>query len=158
MPTRNLSLAALLSLLCLFQTSYADVRVTSQESGEFLRPGSAWSEGERTLSASKEKIRPGTRLVARPGLKFGTRFTLEGDLKGKLTYLYLTPGVIHPNGKRDDKYMISEALEKDKTSYVIAFEFTNSWEVTEGTWQLMVFRSNTLVLKESFELVPAATE
>ena len=59
-----------------------------------------------------QQIEPGDEIPAKLGTKFGVRYSLTGKTatEAPLTLLYLTPGVITPDGKRHDKFEVVQKL------------------------------------------------
>lgn len=147
-----LLLAALPALAgVLGQTATAGLQVQSFEAGIFQAPAVQLEEGERLLNAGGEEIVATRAIPAELGVKFGIRFTLAGKAPGnRVKYLYLTPGVVHPDGARHDKYEVVRELSVTAGFHLIAFQFTEEYEIVPGEWQFMVFEGDRLLLKESF--------
>ncbi len=106
--------------------------------------------GERVLSRRDQPIRQTIKVPAKLGSKFGLRYRLSGKREGDtpLTLLYLTPGVVTPDGKRHDKFEVVPDAETD----VMAFEFTEMHEVVPGEWRLMVFQGDRKLAERTFQV------
>ena len=115
-------------------TAMAEMQLKSYQSGVFQRSDVKLEDGERLVSGSREQIRETDRVRAKLGSKFGVRYSLNGKKSSgnRVTYLYLTPGVVELDGTRHDKYEEVVELQADVGSHVAAFEFTESWEAVPG--------------------------
>jgi len=80
------------------------------------------------------------------------RYRLEGKVAEDtpLTLLYLTPGVRTPDGKRHDKFEVVQKLVPGAAQDVMAFEFTENYEVVPGQWHFMVFQGDRLLAEQRF--------
>ncbi|MDM3871777.1 DUF3859 domain-containing protein [Porticoccus sp. W117] len=129
----------------------AELRLQGYTSGVFERAAVNLEEGERLVSQGREQIRETSHVMARLGSKFGIRYQVSGKQKGsRVTYLYLTPGVEEPDGTRHDKYEEVIELSPDSASHVAAFEFTEQYEVVTGTWEVMIFEGDRLLVRSRF--------
>ncbi len=110
--------------------------------------------GERVISRSDQRIQPGSDVPAKLGTKFGMRYRLSGKRAEDmpLTLLYLTPGVVTPDGKRHDKFEIQQKLVPDAPVDVMAFEFSEPYEVVPGEWHFMVFQGDRKLAEQRFEV------
>jgi len=148
--TRFSSLAALVLISGLTQ---AEVRVEGPvEYGVFASDYQNFQEGERVLTRSSQQIEPGDVIPARLGTKFGMRYTLAGKVAADspLTLLYLTPGVVTPQGTRHDKFVVTQQLVPGAPQDVMAFEFTERYEVVPGEWHFIVFQDDRKLLEQRF--------
>lgn len=148
--SRFSSLAALMLISSLAQ---AEVRVEGPvEYGVFASDYQDFQEGERVLTRSNQPIEPGEVIPAKLGSKFGLRYSLVGKVAddSPLTLLYLTPGVVTPDGKRHDKFVVTQKLVPDAPQDVMAFEFTEAHEVVPGEWHFMVFQDDRKLLEQRF--------
>jgi hypothetical protein len=148
--TRFSALAACVLISGLVQ---AEVRVQGPlEYGVFASDYQDFQEGERVLTRSNQQIEPGDEIPAKLGTKFGVRYSLTGKTatEAPLTLLYLTPGVITPDGKRHDKYVVTQKLVPGAPQDVMAFEFTEAHEVVPGEWHFMVFQDDRKLLEQRF--------
>jgi hypothetical protein len=153
MPTFRHTLAITLSLLS--SVSFAEVRITGPvEFGLFHSQYSAYEPGERLLTQNNQTIEKVSVIPARLGSRFGIRYTLEGKQPGELplTLLYLTPGVITPDGQRHDKIVVEQPLAMGAAQDVMAFEFSENYEIVPGAWEFMVFQGDRLLARQSFEV------
>ena len=131
----------------------AEVRVQGPvEYGVFVSDYPNVQAGERVITRSQQTIAPGAVIPAKRGTKFGLRFSLEGKTAddAPLTLLYLTPGVITPDGKRHDKFVVTQKLLPAATQDVMAFEFTEMHEVVPGEWHFMLFQEDRKLLEQRF--------
>ncbi|MGA4642831.1 DUF3859 domain-containing protein [Stutzerimonas stutzeri] len=131
----------------------AAVEVTGPvEYGLFSNSQLDLQPGERVLSRSDPTIEHTTRVPARLGIKFGVRYRLQGKREGDmpLTLLYLTPGVVTPDGQRHDKFEVVQKLVPDSAQDVMAFEFTESHELVAGDWHFLVFQGDRKLLEQRF--------
>ncbi len=82
------------------------------------------------------------------------RYQLSGKQEGDtpLTLLYLTPGVVTPDGQRHDKFEVVQKLVPGAPTDVMAYEFTEPHEVVKGEWRLMVFQGDRLLAEKSFDV------
>ncbi|MFP6847109.1 MAG: DUF3859 domain-containing protein [Pseudomonas sp.] len=148
--TRFTALAA-----CMLISGLAHAEVTVQgpiEYGVFASDYQDFQAGERVLTRSNQQIEPGRVIPAKLGTKFGMRYNLAGKVAGDspLTLLYLTPGVITPDGKRHDKFVVTQQLVPGAPQDVMAFEFTEVHEVVPGEWRFMVFQDDRKLLEQDF--------
>jgi|GEM_PF-62628 len=149
-----------LLFLSLSATASAELNVIMVESGVFERRGVTSEPGTLVISSGPEQIIPTKKVIAKLGTKFGIRYSLGGKQKTNnlVTLLYLTPGIIDPGGERHDKYVEVKDLGFSSGSHTIAFQITEPYELVPGTWQMMVFEKDRLLVKESFEVVLKGTE
>lgn len=148
--TRFSTLAALALISSLAQ---AEVRVEGPvEFGVFASNYQDFQAGERVLTRSNQPIEPGEVIPAKLGTKFGLRYTLVGKSASEspLTLLYLTPGVISPDGTRHDKFVVTQKLVPDAAQDVMAFEFTEHHEVVPGEWHFLLFQDDRKLLEQRF--------
>jgi hypothetical protein len=133
----------------------AEVRVEGPvEYGVFASDYQDFQPGERILTRSNQQIEPGAVIPARLGTKFGMRYSLAGKVAddSPLTLLYLTPGVVTPQGTRHDKFLVTQKLVPGAPQDVMAFEFTEPHEVVPGEWRFMVFQDDRKLLEQRFEV------
>ncbi|TIH08323.1 DUF3859 domain-containing protein [Pseudomonas leptonychotis] len=148
--TRFSALAALVMISGLTQ---AEVRVEGPiEYGVFASDYQDYQAGERVLTRSNQQIEPGNIIPAKLGTKFGLRYNLVGKVAADspLTLLYLTPGVVTPQGVRHDKYVVTQKLVPGAPQDVMAFEFTETHEVVPGEWHFMVFQDDRKLVEQRF--------
>ncbi|SPZ10163.1 helicase [Pseudomonas aeruginosa] len=91
----------------------AEVRIDGPiEYGVFESRYQDFQPGERVLTRSEQNIQQTTEVPAKLGTKFGMRYQLSGKQEGDtpLTLLYLTPGVVTPDGQRHDKFEVVQKL------------------------------------------------
>ncbi|MEH6550804.1 MAG: DUF3859 domain-containing protein [Pseudomonadales bacterium] len=138
--------------MSLASTSSAALTAAVLESGIFEK---SERSSEDVLIQGKETVKSEKIVPGLIGQKFGVRFTLSDPVKTdhEVTFLYLTPGIVHPDGSRHDKYEVSKILSSSTPSHAIAFEFTDRWEIRFGTWEMFVFEGDRLLLRERFEVV-----
>ncbi len=108
--------------------------------------------GERVLTRANQPIEQTDVVPARLGTKFGIRYRLVGKTESEqpLTLLYLTPGLVGPDGKRQDKIELQQKLLVDAPQDVMAFEFTEHHEAVPGEWHLMVFQGDRKLAEQRF--------
>lgn len=131
----------------------ADVKVQGPvEYGVFQSDYQDFQAGERVLTRSNQQIEPGDIIPAKLGTKFGVRYRLTGKVAADspLTLLYLTPGVITPDGKRHDKFVVTQKLVPGAPLDVMAYEFTDVHEVVPGEWHFMVFQDDRKLVEQRF--------
>jgi len=128
--------------------------VGTVEYGVFETVKDDFQPGERVLSRRDQPLRQTTEVPARLGSKFGLRYRLAGKQSADtpLTLLYLTPGVVTPDGQRHDKFEVVQRLVPDVETDVMAFEFTEPHEVVTGEWQLMVFQGDRKLAEQTFQV------
>jgi hypothetical protein len=145
-------------LACLALTSLsatADVKVAGPvEFGIFKSEYKEFQPGERLLTQNNQSIERTTSIPAKLGTRFGIRYELSGKsaAEAPLTLLYLTPGVITPEGVRHDKMVVTQPLAVNALQDVMAFEFTENYEIVPGEWVFMVFQDDRLLAKQVFEV------
>lgn len=145
----------LVSLLLSSGLAAADVRVVGPvEAGVFDSQLKDPQPGERVLSRSDQRIIPTEDVPAKLGTKFGLRFSLEGKRADDtpLTLLYLTPGVVSPDGERHDRFEVTQALVPGAPQDVMAFEFTEHHEVVPGEWHFLVFQGDRKLAEQRFQV------
>jgi hypothetical protein len=131
----------------------ADVHVEGAvEYGIFSTPYQDFKPGERVLTHSNQSIQATTEIPAKLGTKFGMRYTLVGKVaKGQpLTLLYLTPGVMTADGQRHDKFVVEQTLLQNSAQDLMAFEFSENYELVPGEWHFMVFQGDRLLAQQRF--------
>lgn len=149
------SLRLLLFVLFLPGLAMADVRVAGPvEAGVFESRYQDQQPGERLLTRGDQRINATQVVPARIGTKFGLRYRLEGKRADDtpLTLLYLTPGVIDPNGERHDRYEVVQKLVPDAPLDVMAFEFTETHELVPGQWHFLVFQGDRKLAEHRFDV------
>lgn len=142
---------ALAALVLISSLAQAEVRVEGPvEYGVFASNYQDFQAGERVLTRSNQQIEPGEVVPAKLGSKFGLRFSLAGKVAedSPLTLLYLTPGVVTPQGTRHDKFVVTQKLVPGAAQEVMAFEFTEMHEVVPGEWHFMVFQDDRKLLEQ----------
>jgi len=150
--------AIFLLALTISATTAAEIRLQSYQSGVFQRPDVKLSDGERYFSRGQESILKTNEVPAKLGSKFGIRYQLTGKKSEQnlVTYLYLTPGVTEPDGTRHDKYVEIVDVKPNVKSHVAAFEFTDSYEIVEGIWELFIFVDDRLLVRKKFNVSTTA--
>lgn len=131
----------------------ADVEVVGDvEYGVFTSQYQDFQPGERVLSRTAQPIERTDVVPAKLGTKFGMRYNLQGKTSegSPLTLLYLTPGVVTPEGKRHDKFVVVQKLAVGAPEDVMAFQFTEHYEIVPGEWQFMVFQEDRKLLEQRF--------
>ncbi|MGQ7818587.1 DUF3859 domain-containing protein [Metapseudomonas furukawaii] len=148
-------LTALVALGLASGMALADVRVEGPvEYGIFESRYQDFQPGERVLTRSDQSIQRTEVIPAKLGTKFGLRYSLVGKRENDtpLTLLYLTPGVVSPDGKRHDKFMLEQKMAPGAPLDVMAFEFTEPHEVVPGEWRFMVFQGDRLLAQQVFSV------
>jgi hypothetical protein len=150
--TRFSALAALMLMAGLVQ---AEVRVEGPvEYGIFVSEYQEFKPGERVLTRANQEIQRTEVIPARLGTKFGLRYSLAGKTASDspLTLLYLTPGVITPEGTRHDKFVVVQKLVPDAPQDMMAFEFSEAHEVVPGEWHFLVFQDDRKLAEQRFQV------
>ncbi|MFP5421695.1 MAG: DUF3859 domain-containing protein [Gammaproteobacteria bacterium] len=145
--------SGLAALVLISNLAHAEVHVEGPiEYGVFASDYQDFQEGERVLTRSNQQIEQGDVIPAKLGTKFGMRYTLVGKVAedAPLTLLYLTPGVVTPQGTRHDKFVVTQKLVPGAPQDVMAFEFTEKYEVVPGEWHFMVFQDDRKLLEQRF--------
>ncbi|BAU75068.1 DUF3859 domain-containing protein [Metapseudomonas furukawaii] len=148
-------LTALVALGLASGMALADVRVEGPvEYGIFESRYQDFQPGERVLTRSDQSIQRTEVIPAKLGTKFGLRYSLVGKRENDtpLTLLYLTPGVVSPDGKRHDKFVVEQKMAPGAPLDVMAFEFTEPHEVVPGEWRFMVFQGDRLLAQQVFSV------
>lgn len=143
------------TVLAMSLRSHADVRLEGPvEHGIFKSQVTQTEPGQRVIARGDQTIERTEQVPAKLGTKFGMRYQLSGKTSGEapLTLLYLTPGVVTPDGKRHDKFVVTQKMEPGAPSDVMAFEFTEPYEVVKGEWHLMVFQEDRKLLDQRFNV------
>lgn len=131
----------------------ADVQLAGvAEYGIFTSSQQSFEPGERVISRTNQAIETTSNIPAKLGIKFGMRYSLIGKsaTDTPLTLLYLTPGVITPDGKRHDKFVVEQAMLQNSEQDLMAFEFSESYELVPGEWHFMVFQEDRLLAQQRF--------
>ena len=152
---RAIQSSILIAVLLLSAIASADVQVQGAvEYGIFTSTAKEFAPGERLLTRSDQVIEPTHLIPAKLGSKFGLRYTLTGKQAGdaSLTLLYLTPGVITPDGLRHDKFVVQQPMVQGAGADLMAFEFSETYEVVPGEWRFMVFQGDRLLAEQRFEV------
>ena len=133
----------------------AEVRVEGPiEYGVFATQFKDPQPGERVLTRTNQPIEQTDQVPARLGTKFGVRYRLVGktETEQPLTLMYFTPGLVGPDGKRQDKIELMQKLVVGAPQDVMAFEFTEHHEVVPGEWQFMVFQGDRKLVEQRFQV------
>ena len=111
-------------------------------------------KGERVLLRNNQQIRQTAEIPARLGTRFGLRLTLSGKQADDvpLTLLYLTPGVVTPDGQRHDRFEVVQKLAPGASQEVMAFEFSEPHEVVPGEWHFLVFQGDRKLAEQRFSV------
>lgn len=152
---QGLSRAILLALSLAPCAAMAQVSITGPvEYGIFQSPLQQYEPGERLLTQNSQTIEQTSVIPAQLGSRFGLRYSLSGKQAGEepLTLLYLTPGVVTPDGRRHDKIVVQQPLAANAVQDVMAYEFSENYEVVPGVWQFMVFQGDRLLVQQRFEV------
>ena len=150
--TRFSALAALMLTTGLAQ---AEVRVEGAvEYGIFISQYQDFEPGERVLTRSNQEIERTAVIPAKLGTKFGLRYQLAGKTVDgtPLTLLYLTPGVTTPEGTRHDKFVVVQKLVPGAPQDMMAFEFTEPYEIVPGEWHFLVFQDDRKLAEQRFQV------
>src|SRR5690606_14486129 len=101
---------------------------------------------------ANQPIEQTTVVPARLGTKFGVRYQLAGkrETEVRLTLMYFTPGLVGPDARRQDKVVLVQKLVPGAPLDVMAFEFTEHYEVVPGEWQFMVFQGDRKLVEQRF--------
>ncbi len=110
--------------------------------------------GERVLISGEPRLHSTDQVPARLGTRFGLRLRLENKRADDtpLTLLYLTPGVVDPAGQRHDRYEVVQKLSPGAAAEVMAFEFSEPYEVVPGEWHFLVFQGNRKLAEQRFQV------
>lgn len=133
----------------------ADVQLSGPvEYGIFQSPLQQYEPGERLLTQNSQTIEQTSVIPAQLGSRFGLRYSLSGKQVGEepLTLLYLTPGLVTPDGRRHDKIVVQQPLAANAVQDVMAYEFSENYQVVPGVWQFMVFQGDRLLVQQRFEV------
>ncbi|MGE6791149.1 protein of unknown function [Pseudomonas guineae] len=145
--------SGLAALALISNLAHAEVHVEGPvEYGVFVSDYQDFQAGERVLARSNQQIETAELIPAKLGSKFGLRYSLAGKQANDspLTLLYLTPGVVTPDGKRHDKFVVTQKLVPAAPQDVMAFEFTEAHEVVPGEWHFMVFQDDRMLVEQRF--------
>ena len=152
---RAIRSSLLIGGLLLSALASAQVQVQGPvEYGLFISNAKEFAPGERLLTRSDRVIEPTQVIPAKLGSKFGLRYSLAGKQAGDapLTLLYLTPGVVTPDGLRHDKFVVQQPMVQGAGADLMAFEFSETYEVVPGEWRFMVFQGDRLLAEQTFEV------
>lgn len=145
---------AIVTALLTAPAALAELRVTDYQAGVFTRSHADLQAGERLLAGGAEQIDITDTVPAEVGAKFGVRFQLSGKRESGnvVKYIYLTPGVVEPDGTRHDKYEVVQELAATAANHTAAFQFTGRYEVVPGVWELLIFENDRLLLRQKFQV------
>ncbi len=152
---QNTPFSALAALTLMAGLAQAEVRVEGPvEYGIFTSQYQDHKPGERVLTRSNQEIERTTVIPARLGTKFGLRYQLLGKTASEspLTLLYLTPGVTTPDGERHDKFVVVQKLVPSAAQDLMAFEFSEPYEIVPGEWHFMVFQDDHKLAEQRFQV------
>ena len=133
----------------------AEVQVQGEvEYGIFQSQVQDFEPGQRVLTNQQQAIETTQVIPAKLGTKFGLRYQLAGKRKGDqpLTLLYLTPGVVTPDGLRHDKFVVQQEMAEAAVADVMAYEFSEYHEVVPGEWHFLVFQGDRKLVEQRFEV------
>ena len=148
-------MAVMAGLLVWAGLSQADVHIEGPvEYGIFSSDYQDFQPGERVLTRSNQAIQRTEQIPARLGTKFGMRYRLVGkhEVDVPLTLLYLTPGVMTPDGQRHDKFEVQQKLVPGAAQDVMAFEFTEHHEMVPGEWHFIVYQGDRKLAEQRFSV------
>ncbi len=147
--------SALTALMLMAGLAQAEVRREGPvEYGVFIDQRQDPQPGERVVTRSNQPIERTTAIPARLGTKFGLRYRLAGKVADDtpLTLLYLTPGVVTPEGQRHDKFVVVQKLVPGAPQDMMAFEFSEPYEVVPGEWHFLVFQGDRKLAEQRFQV------
>ncbi len=145
--------ATLLAISLISTPLLAEVKVQGEvEYGIFQSQVQDFEPGQRVLTNQQQAIETTQVIPAKLGTKFGLRYQLAGKRKGDqpLTLLYLTPGVVTPDGQRHDKFVVQQEMAEAAVADVMAYEFSEHYEVVPGEWRFLVFQGDRKLVEQSF--------
>ncbi len=147
--------ATLLAISLISTPLLAEVKVQGEvEYGIFQSQVQDFEPGQRVLTNQQQAIETTQVIPAKLGTKFGLRYQLAGKRKGDqpLTLLYLTPGVVTPDGLRHDKFVVQQEMAEAAVADVMAYEFSEYHEVVPGEWHFLVFQGDRKLVEQRFEV------
>lgn len=147
--------ATLLAISLISTPLLAEVKVQGEvEYGIFQSQVQDFEPGQRVLTNLQQAIETTQVIPAKLGTKFGLRYQLAGKRKGDqpLTLLYLTPGVVTPDGLRHDKFVVQQEMAEAAVADVMAYEFSEYHEVVPGEWHFLVFQGDRKLVEQRFEV------
>ncbi len=147
--------SALAAFTLMAGMAQAEVRLEGPvEYGIFTSEYQDYQPGERVLTRSNPDIRRSEVIPARLGTKFGLRYRLHGKTASDspLTLLYLTPGVTTPDGARHDKFVVVQKLVPGAAWDLMAYEFSEPYEIVPGEWRVLVFQDDRKLAEQRFEV------
>lgn len=147
--------ATLLAISLISTPLLAEVKVQGEvEYGIFQSQVQDFEPGQRVLTNQQQAIETTQVIPAKLGTKFGLRYQLAGKRKGDqpLTLLYLTPGVVTPDGLRHDKFVVQQEMAEAAVADVMAYEFSEYHEVVPGEWHFLVFQGDCKLVEQRFEV------
>ncbi len=147
--------ATLLAISLISTPLLAEVQVQGEvEYGIFQSQVQDFEPGQRVLTNQQQAIETTQVIPAKLGTKFGLRYQLAGKRKGDqpLTLLYLTPGVVTPDGQRHDKFVVQQEMAEAAVADVMAYEFSEYHEVVPGEWHFLVFQGDRKLVEQRFEV------
>ncbi|MBB6341726.1 hypothetical protein HNP49_001894 [Pseudomonas fluvialis] len=145
--------ATLLAISLISTPLLAEVQVQGEiEYGIFQSQVQDFEPGQRVLTNQQQAIETTQVIPAKLGTKFGLRYQLAGKRKGDqpLTLLYLTPGVVTPDGLRHDKFVVQQEMAEAAVADVMAYEFSEYHEVVPGEWHFLVFQGDRKLVEQRF--------
>ncbi len=145
--------ATLLAISLISTPLLAEVKVQGEvEYGIFQSQVQDFEPGQRVLTNQQQAIETTQVIPAKLGTKFGLRYQLAGKRKGDqpLTLLYLTPGVVTPDGLRHDKFVVQQEMAEAAVADVMAYEFSEYHEVVPGEWHFLVFQGDRKLVEQRF--------
>ena len=145
--------ATLLAISLISTPLLAEVQVQGEvEYGIFQSQVQDFEPGQRVLTNQQQAIETTQVIPAKLGTKFGLRYQLAGKRKGDqpLTLLYLTPGVVTPDGQRHDKFVVQQEMAEAAVADVMAYEFSEYHEVVPGEWHFLVFQGDRKLVEQRF--------
>lgn len=145
--------ATLLAISLICTPLLAEVKVQGEvEYGIFQSQVQDFEPGQRVLTNQQQAIETTQVIPAKLGTKFGLRYQLAGKRKGDqpLTLLYLTPGVVTPDGLRHDKFVVQQEMAEAAVADVMAYEFSEYHEVVPGEWHFLVFQGDRKLVEQRF--------
>ena len=145
--------ATLLAISLISTPLLAEVKVQGEvEYGIFQSQVQDFEPGQRVMTNQQQAIETTQVIPAKLGTKFGLRYQLAGKRKGDqpLTLLYLTPGVVTPDGLRHDKFVVQQEMAEAAVADVMAYEFSEYHEVVPGEWHFLVFQGDRKLVEQRF--------
>ena len=106
----------------------------------------------RNVIDNQKLVRETTRIPAKKGIRFGFRYTIEGEPEGETIYLDMKhkhPPIKAPEQatpSTESTYRLKSWIGRTYTSFLME----EDWEVVTGDWIIQIWHNGIMLLEQKF--------